>query len=236
MIATDKGFTLLIERYVMPSIIGYLKPDIDGKIVTSQTELLKASGASKIVQEKPAGTKRSRSQLDNLIADVQAGDTVMATSLYCIADNTKHLLETVESLNAAGASLKIIDNGIDTSTPQGEIIRMLLGAIANFERQVVRVRQAVGIAKAQQAGRYKGRKPTAMAKTDEVLALNAQGLTRQKIADQLGIGVASVYRILKNHSTPKKMRKKAQKKTVEKPKRIERKTTREPDTEQLSFF
>jgi DNA invertase Pin-like site-specific DNA recombinase len=146
------------------------------------------------------------------------------------------LLEIVESLNAAGASLKIIDSGIDTSTPQGEIIRVLLGAIANFERQVVRERQAVGIAKAKQAGRYKGRKPTAMAKTDEVLALNAQGLTRQKIADQLGIGVASVYRILKNHSTPKKTRKKAQKKLVDKPKRIERKPTREPDTEQLSFF
>jgi DNA invertase Pin-like site-specific DNA recombinase len=220
----------------MPSIIGYLRPEIDGQNVQSQLELLKTSGANNIVQEKPAGTNRNRSQLDNLIADVQAGDTVVATSLYRIADNTKHLLEIVESLNAAGASLKIIDSGIDTSTPQGEIIRVLLGAIANFERQVVRERQAVGIAKAKQAGRYKGRKPTAMAKTDEVLALNAQGLTRQKIADQLGIGVASVYRILKNHSTPKKTRKKAQKKLVDKPKRIERKPTREPDTEQLSFF
>jgi DNA invertase Pin-like site-specific DNA recombinase len=75
-----------------------------------------------------------------------------------------------------------------------------------------------------------------MAKTDEVLALNAQGLTRQKIADQLGIGVASVYRILKNHTTPKKTRKKIQKKPVDKPKRVERKPIREPDTEQLSFF
>ena len=113
---------------------------------------------------------------------------------------------------------------------------MLLGAITDFERQVVRERQAMGIAKAKQAGRYKGRKPTAMAKTDEVLTLNAQGLTRQKIAEQLGIGVASVYRILKNHTTPKKTRKKVPKKPVDKPKRVERKPTREPDAEQLSFF
>jgi DNA invertase Pin-like site-specific DNA recombinase len=220
----------------MPCIIGYLRPDIDGKNVQSQLNFLKASGVSKIVQEKTTGTKRNRSQLDNLIADVQVGDTVVATSLCRIADNTKHLMEIVESLNAAGASLKIIDNGIDTSTPQGEIIRVLLGAISNFERQVVRERQAVGIAKAKQAGRYKGRKPTAMAKTDEVLALNVQGLTRQKIADQLGIGIASVYRILKNHTTPKKTRKKVQKKPVDKPKRVERKPTHEPDTGQLSFF
>ena len=220
----------------MPIIIGYLGPEIDEKNVSSQFELLKASGVSKIVQEKPAGTKRNRSQLDNLLTDVQAGDIVVAASLYCIADNTRHLLEIVESLNAAGASLRIIDNGIDTSTPQGEIIRVLLGAITNLEQQVVRERQAVGIARAKQAGRYKGRKPTAMAKTDEVLALIAQGLTRQNIADQLGIGVASVYRILKTHSTPKKTRKKAHKKPVDKPKRSERKPTRQQPAEQLSFF
>jgi len=160
----------------------------------------------------------------------------MVTSLDRIAHNTRHLLEVVESLNAVGAIFKVIDNGIDTSTPQGEVLRQLLGAITDFERQVVRERQAMGIARAKQAGRYKGRKPTAMAKTDEVLALNAQGLTRQKIADQLGIGVASVYRILKNHTTPKKTRKKIQKKPVDKPKRVERKPIREPDTEQLSFF
>ena len=174
--------------------------------------------------------------MDNLIADARVGDTVVIASLYRIADSTKHLLEIVESLNAAGASLKIIDKGIDTSTPHGEVIRVLLGAITDFERQVMRERQAVGIAKAKQAGRYKGRKPTAMSRADEVLALNTQGLTRQKIANQLGIGVASVYRILKNHTTPKKTRKKVKKKPVDKSKRVERKPTSEPDTEQLSFF
>ena len=220
----------------MPSKTGYLRPDINGQNVQSQLDLLKASGASKIVQEKPAGTKLDRPQLDKLISGARDGDSVVVTSLYRLADNTKHLLEIVESLNAAGASLKIIDNGIDTSPPYGEVIRVLLGAITDFERQVVRERQAVGIAKAKQAGRYKGRKPTAMAKTDEVLALNTQGLTRQKIADQLGIGVASVYRILKNHTTPKKIRKKVQKKPVDKPKQVERKPTREPEAEQLSLF
>ena len=220
----------------MPSIVGYLRPDIDGKNVQSQLDLLKANGAGKVVQEKLLGTNRDRPQLDKLLSDVQAGDTVVVTSLDRIAHNSKSLLVFVESLNAAGASLKIIDNGIDTSTPHGEMLRLLLGAITDFERQVVRERQAAGIARAKQAGRYKGRKPTAMAKADEVLALNAQGVTRQKIADQLGIGVASVYRILKNHKTPKKVRKKVQNKPVDKPKRGERKSNREPDTEQLSFF
>ena len=224
----------------MPLIIGYLRPDMNGQNVQSQLDQLKAAGVTKIFQEQPAGTKRSRLQLNKLMTDVRDGDTVVVTSLDRIAHNTKHLLEIVESLNAAGVIFKVIDNGIDTSTPHGEVMRMLLGTIADFERQIVQESQAVGIAKAKREGRYKGRKPTARAKADEVLALNAQDLTRQKIADQLGIGVASVYRILKDHATSQKKRKKPLKKPVDKQRRVERKPTHkstlEPVGEQLSFF
>ena len=220
----------------MTRIIGYLRPNTNGQNMQSQLDQLKAAGATKIFQEQPAHTKRDRPQLDKLMADVRGGDTLMVTSLDRIAHNTRHLLAIVESLNSSGASLKVIDKGIDTSTPDGEVIRMLLAAIADFERQILRESQSMGIAKAKREGRYKGRKPTAMARTDEVLALSAQGVTRQKIADQLGIGVASVYRILKNQTIPKKTRKKVQKKPVDKPKRVERKPKREPDAEQLSLF
>jgi DNA invertase Pin-like site-specific DNA recombinase len=220
----------------MTRIIGYLRPDTNEQNVQSQLDQLKASGASKIFQEQSAGTKRDRPQLDKLMAAVRGGDTLVVTSLDRIAYNTRHLLEIIESLNSAGASLKVIDHGIDTSTPNGEVIRMLLAAIADFERQILREGQSVGIARAKREGRYKGRKPTAMAKTDEVLALSEQGVTRQKIADQLGIGVASVYRILKNQTIPKITRKKVQKKPVDKPKRVERKPKREPDAVQLSLF
>lgn len=220
----------------MPSIIGYIAHNGDMQNVANQLELLKASGASNIVQEKSVDKKRIRPLLNGLLTDLQAGDTVLATSLHRIADNTRHLLEIVESIHAAGASLKIIDNGIDTASLQGQVMRELLAAIADFERQVVRERQAAGIAKAKREGRYKGRMPTAMAKADQVLALNAQGLTRQKIADQLEIGVASVYRILKNQAKPENKRKKMQKKPVDKPKRAERKPAVEPQAEQLSFF
>jgi DNA invertase Pin-like site-specific DNA recombinase len=96
-----------------------LRLAIDGKNVKVQINLFKSSGASNIVQEKPAGTKPNRAQLDNLIADVRVGDTVVVSSLYRIAKNTKHLLEIVESLNATGTSLMIIDNAIDTSKPHG---------------------------------------------------------------------------------------------------------------------
>jgi DNA invertase Pin-like site-specific DNA recombinase len=220
----------------MHRIIGYLRADMSGQNVQSQVDQLKAAGATIIFQEQPTSAKRDRLQLDKLMTEVRGGDTVVVTSIDRIAHNIKHLLQVVESFNATGVTFKVIDNGIDTSTPHGKVIRTLLVAIADFERKMARESQAVGIARAKKEGRYKGRKPTAMAKAEEVFTLDAQGLTRQKIANQLGIGVASVYRILKKHSAPKKPHKKATKKTVDKPKRAERKPMREPYAEQLSFF
>ena len=220
----------------MTCIIGYLRSENDRQSILTQLDQLKTAGATKIFQEQPSGTTRDRPQLDKLMAEVRRGDSVVVARLDRIAHNTRHLLEVLESLHAAGVSFKVLDNGLDTSTPHGEVIRMLLGAIVDFERQVVRESQSIGIARAKREGRYKGRKPTARAKSDEVLALNAQGLTRQKIADQLGIGVASVYRILKIHAIPQKKSKKPLKKPVDTQKRMARKQTREPDAEQLSLF
>jgi DNA invertase Pin-like site-specific DNA recombinase len=73
----------------------------------------------------------------------------------------------------------------------------MLGAIATFEREMMLERQAEGIAIAKQKGKYKGRKPTAREKAPQVMELLEKGMTKQAIADQLGIGIASVYRIVK---------------------------------------
>jgi len=225
----------------MPTILGYARPGSTALSMQEQIDRLTASGASKIFQEQTTNPRQNRLQLNRLIASVSAGDTVVVTGLDRIARNTRHLLDLFETFSTAGASLKVLDCGIDTSTPNGELLRMLLGVITDFERQMLRESQAEGIAKAKREGRYKGRKPTARAKTDEVLSLSAQGVTRQKIADELGIGVASVYRILKNNKlkpkvSTKKVSQKLEKKPVEKPKRAERKKKPESSAEQLSFF
>ncbi len=224
----------------MAIISGYLRPEISKQKVQTQLDRLKAAGASKIYQEEPSDQKHNRPQLEKLMAEALRGDTVVVTRLDRLAHNTKDLLEIVEALHAAGVTLKVIDQGIDTSSPHGAVMRRLLSAIVDFECQVLRERQSAGIARAKREGRYKGRKPTARAKTGEVLALNEKGLTRQKIADELGIGVASVYRILKAHTVPKKPARKITKPperiAADKKKRAGRKSTRETDTGQLSLF
>ena len=90
-------------------------------------------------------------------------------------------------------------SALDTGTPTGKLMLTMLGAVAEFERTLMLERQREGIAKAKAEGRYKGRKPTARAKAGEVHRLHGQGLRPTDIAGRLGIGRASVYRVLKEN-------------------------------------
>ena len=100
-------------------------------------------------------------------------------------------------------ALRILSMGgsaLDTGTPTGRLMLTMLGAVAEFERTLMLERQREGIAKAKGEGRYKGRKPTARAKAEEVRRLHGQGMRPTEIAKRLGIGRASVYRVLKGGS------------------------------------
>ena len=106
-------------------------------------------------------------------------------------------------LNKKAVALRVLNIDLDTSTPTGKLMLTMLGAIATFEREMMLERQADGIAKAKEAGKYLGRKPTAKAKSAEVVALLGQGKTKEAVATELGIGIASVYRIAKEHKAGK---------------------------------
>lgn len=124
----------------------------------------------------------------------------MVTKLDRLARSVAHLVELLAEVEKKGASLRILDMGIDTGTPNGRLMLNLLGSIAQFEREIMLERQREGIAKAKAAGKYKGRKPTAKAKAKEVLELHAEGVGATEIARKLGIGRASVYRVLKEQA------------------------------------
>ena len=178
--------------------IGYARVSTTGQSLDVQLEKLEAVGASKIFQEKLSGSSADRPELQNMIEYIRdgEGDQVVVTKLDRLARSTKDLLTIRDQIEDKGATLQILNINLDTATPTGKMMFTMLGAIATFEREIMLERQADGIAKAKAAGRYKGRKPTATAKTAEVLQMVAEGKTRQAIADQLGIGIASVYRIL----------------------------------------
>jgi len=130
---------------------------------------------------------------------VREGDTLVVTRLDRLARSTSHLLSIVEELDRKGVALRILDFGggeVDTKSPSGRMLLTVFGAMAEFERGVMLLRQREGIAAAKAAGKYKGRAPTARAKSRSVLEMRAAGLGASEIARTLGMGRASVYRIL----------------------------------------
>ena len=164
----------------------------------AQLRELEAYGCEKIYQEQ-ASSVAEREQLNAAISALRSGDKLVVTKLDRLARSVKHLGEIVETINKADASLVILDMGgtaIDTSNPTGKLILNVMSSVAQFEREMMLERQREGIAKAKAEGKYKGRKPTARAKTEMVLLAKKQGLPPTQIIRDLGISKTSYYRIL----------------------------------------
>ena len=178
---------------------GYARVSTDDQDLSIQREALVAAGCDVVREEKISGqaSTTDRKELATLLEFLREGDALVVTRIDRLARSMKHLQDIVYLLQQKGVALKVTEQHVDTGTAAGKAFLDMLGVFAEFETNLRRERQAEGIAKAKQKGVYKGRKATARAKSEEVLELNSQGLTKQKIAEKLGIGVASVYRILK---------------------------------------
>jgi DNA invertase Pin-like site-specific DNA recombinase len=160
----------------------------------AQLRDLRAAGCEKIFSEQVSAVGK-RPELEAALGFIRDGDSLICTRLDRLARSTQHLLEIAERVKAKGADLYILNLG-DTSTATGRLMFTVIGAIACFERELMLERQREGIAKAKAEGKYKGRKPTARARAAEIATLRADGVRPTDIARQLGIGRASVYRIL----------------------------------------
>jgi DNA invertase Pin-like site-specific DNA recombinase len=123
-------------------------------------------------------------------------DTLIVTKLDRLARSVADLVWITEALRERKVSLRILTLNLDTGTPTGKLMLNRLGSIAEFERELMLERQREGIAKAKAEGKYKGRAPTARRKAADVIRLKAKGKTGDAIAVELGIGRASVFRIL----------------------------------------
>tara|TARA_R110000850_G_scaffold15326_23_gene47913 strand:+ start:8999 stop:9604 length:606 start_codon:yes stop_codon:yes gene_type:complete len=180
-------------------LIGYARTStLDQKAgFESQLSALEAVGCDKVYKEQVSSVDvKERRELQLALDQLRTGDFLVVTKLDRLARSVPHLLELLEGIQAKDAGLRILDINIDTSTPTGKLMLTVLGSVAAFEREIMLERQREGIAKAKAAGKYKGRKPTAMAKAAEVKRLQAEGIGATEIASRLGIGRASVYRVL----------------------------------------
>ena len=182
------------------ALVGYARVSTTDQNLSIQYAALKSAQCKKIFSEKKSGTqKKGRTQLDACLHYLREGDTLIVTRVDRLSRSLRDLQNLAHDLKENGIHLKATEQPIDTSSAAGNAFLSMLGVFAEFETTLRKERQLEGIAKAKAQGKYKGRQPTARTKSDQVINLIKEGLTRQAVAEKLDIGIASVYRIIKEY-------------------------------------
>ena len=177
-------------------LYGYARVSTIDQDLRVQRAALKAAGCAVIRAEKASGSRRDgRTELQVLLDFVQPGDTLIVTRIDRLARSMKDLQDIMHELKSRGVALRATEQPIDTSTAAGKAFLDMLGVFAEFESNLRRERQLEGIAAAKARGAYTGRK----AKIDPAAIRqlrDKEKLGPSAIAKRLGIGRASVYRLL----------------------------------------
>jgi DNA invertase Pin-like site-specific DNA recombinase len=161
----------------------------------AQVRDLQGAGCERVFSEQVSSVGE-REQLAAALDFIRDNDTLVVTKLDRLARSIAHLSEITRILERKKANLQVLAMGLDTTTATGRLMLNVIGSVAQFEREMMLERQREGIAKAKLEGKDKGRKATARAKADLVRELHGKGLGATAIARQVGIGRASVYRII----------------------------------------
>lgn len=182
--------------------IGYERISDKGQNVARQDELMKKLGVEKTFTDVMSGRSKERPSLDEMMAFVREGDTVIVESISRFARNTKDLLELVEQLAEKGVEFVSQKEAIDTTTPSGQFMLTVFGAMAQLEREQILQRQREGIEIAKAQGKYKGRKPIAIDEklfTEQYRAWKNGETAPKFMMKKLGLSKATFYRKVKEY-------------------------------------
>ena len=152
----------------------------------------------RVFEEHESGSKRDRPALQDLLGYIRDGDEVVVWSIDRLARDLRDLQNIVEQVTDMGARIRFVSEGLSFGHQDADAFAKLqfqmLGAFAEFERSIIRKRQAEGISKARDRGVYQGGKQRI--DREALVSLHARGLGPAAIAEQMGISRMSVYRIL----------------------------------------
>lgn len=181
---------------------GYARVSTQEQETHAQTDALAKAGVGFIFSEKRSGgTTAGRPELEKLLRMLKPGDTVVVYKLDRIARSLKDLLRIIERIEERGAQFRSLTESLDTSTPAGRMLFHMVGAFAEFERELIRERTRAGMAAAVRRGVKLGRH-YALSSEDEAEALRLwyQGtMTKTAIAQMFGVHISSIKRAIKRH-------------------------------------
>ncbi len=174
---------------------GYARVSSLSQSTEVQVSRLKAVGCDVVREEAASGRSRAgRTELETILEFIRPGDTLVVVKLDRLGRSTRDALNLVHELESKGAALRVLEPEIYTSKPEGRIILTTLSMVAEMEVQFIRERQRAGIDAAKAKGIYKGRKRSI--DRDAVCKLHKERVGATEITRRLGIGRASVYKVL----------------------------------------
>jgi len=177
--------------------IGYARVSTHEQDAVLQHDALTESGCARIFTDTASGAIAERPQLAAALDQLRPGDTLVVWRLDRLGRSLRHLIETVEMLEQRGVGFRSLRESIDTTTPGGRLVFHVFGALAEFERELIRERTLAGLASARARGRVGGRPPAMTpAKLRQARAMRAAGSSVSEIAEVIGVGRATVYRHL----------------------------------------
>lgn len=183
-------------------IVGYIRVSTLDQNADRQHIALNAAHAEKIYEDHISGANTDRAQFQAMMQFLREGDELVVLSLDRLARNLRDLLDTVETLGKRGVSVRFLKENLlfdarSNADPTSKLMLSMVGAFAEFERSMIRSRQAEGIALAKARGAYKGR-PRSV--TDEQIsklkAALAQEVPLTKATRKVGISRTTAYRYL----------------------------------------
>ncbi|WP_374091019.1 recombinase family protein [Methylomicrobium lacus] len=178
--------------------VGYVRVSTHDQNPNLQLDALRTAGCKKIFMEKSSGAQRDRPELWAALDSLRAGDSLVVWKLDRLARSLKQLIETVELLESRGIGLCSLTEAIDTTTAGGKLIFHVFGALAEFERSIIRERTKAGLDAARAHGK-KGGRPSALAAKDIAAAkamLSDPDMTMEDVAKRLQVAPSTLYRHL----------------------------------------
>jgi DNA invertase Pin-like site-specific DNA recombinase len=182
-------------------LIGYARVSTTEQTLDLQLDSLKQAGCNKVFTDTASGAQTERKGLDEALTFLRSGDTLVVWRLDRLGRSLKHLIEVVSGLEKRGIGFKSLTENIDTTTSGGKLIFHIFGALAEFERNLIRERTQAGLVAARARGHLGGR-PKALATAQRIkMAKELYANKNNTIADickSLHISRATLYRYVKS--------------------------------------
>jgi DNA invertase Pin-like site-specific DNA recombinase len=176
--------------------VGYARISTGDQNVDLQVDALKQAGCRKIFEETASGANKNRPKLAEAIDYLQTGDTFVVWKLDRMARSLSQLIDTIDRIHELGCGFRSITESIDTTTAAGRLTFHIIGALAEFERNIIRERTIAGLRAAAARGR-KGGRPKALDEGSLKIAnalLRDGLLTVKDVAKQVGVSPATLYK------------------------------------------